>query len=263
MQVIDLALQCAVSYPGWCYVLASASAQALAAKDPISGLNLALGTMRLRLARASMLQELKKVQAVTALAARAAAAAAGGSAAPPLAAAVLGEGQTGSMAAAAAALAAGGSQWRKLLEAYQRGLVTEAERCGAVGLQDWRTMLAERAAGGPTHTAAGAIRDLTAQLPQLMESWATDKEAEEVAEVLGAVAAAESAMTGRAPLSYLQGHLYTCPNGHMYVIGECGQAMQASRCPTCDATIGGGGHRLAAGNQAATGLLDRMAEMLR
>lgn len=24
-----------------------------------------------------------------------------------------------------------------------------------------------------------------------------------------------------------------CPNGHLYVIGECGGAMQHSRCPDC------------------------------
>lgn len=26
--------------------------------------------------------------------------------------------------------------------------------------------------------------------------------------------------------SFMTGHLYECPNGHLFVIGECGQAMQ-------------------------------------
>ncbi|KAF0547345.1 P-loop containing nucleoside triphosphate hydrolase protein [Gigaspora margarita] len=44
------------------------------------------------------------------------------------------------------------------------------------------------------------------------------------------------------------GHWYQCPNGHPYTIGECGGAMQASRCVDCGATIGGGSHSLTAGN---------------
>jgi hypothetical protein len=47
------------------------------------------------------------------------------------------------------------------------------------------------------------------------------------------------------------GHRMQCPNGHVYVIGECGGAMETSRCPDCGATIGGASHRLAEGNTAA------------
>lgn len=50
------------------------------------------------------------------------------------------------------------------------------------------------------------------------------------------------------------GHFYECPNGHPYVIGECGGAMQASRCPECGARIGGGSHTLASGNRVAAAL---------
>ncbi|TFK54494.1 P-loop containing nucleoside triphosphate hydrolase protein [Heliocybe sulcata] len=46
------------------------------------------------------------------------------------------------------------------------------------------------------------------------------------------------------------GHYYTCPNGHTYVITEA-RAMQASRCPECNATIGGNNHTLTSGNQRA------------
>ena len=37
---------------------------------------------------------------------------------------------------------------------------------------------------------------------------------------------------------------YQCPNGHAYVIGECGLAMIESRCPECGEKIGGRDHTL-------------------
>ncbi len=48
-----------------------------------------------------------------------------------------------------------------------------------------------------------------------------------------------------------QGHWYKCPNGHIYVIGDCGGAMVRSRCNECGATIGGDSHRLDATNRLA------------
>ncbi|XP_063766744.1 NFX1-type zinc finger-containing protein 1 isoform X2 [Eleginops maclovinus] len=48
------------------------------------------------------------------------------------------------------------------------------------------------------------------------------------------------------------GHWYKCPNGHVYVITECGGAMESRRCPDCRATIGGANHTLAGGNQVAS-----------
>uniref|UniRef100_A0A1A8CEK6 Zinc finger, NFX1-type containing 1 n=2 Tax=Nothobranchius kadleci TaxID=1051664 RepID=A0A1A8CEK6_NOTKA len=48
------------------------------------------------------------------------------------------------------------------------------------------------------------------------------------------------------------GHWHKCPNGHVYVITECGGAMQRRACPDCKATIGGENHRLDSGNQVAT-----------
>ena len=35
---------------------------------------------------------------------------------------------------------------------------------------------------------------------------------------------------------------YKCPNGHLYVVGECGGPMQESICPECRAMIGGLNH---------------------
>jgi hypothetical protein len=49
-------------------------------------------------------------------------------------------------------------------------------------------------------------------------------------------------------------HWYECPNGHPYFIGECGQAMQESRCPECGAPVGGGSHRLRGDNRRIGGM---------
>ncbi|XP_042361275.1 NFX1-type zinc finger-containing protein 1 isoform X2 [Plectropomus leopardus] len=48
------------------------------------------------------------------------------------------------------------------------------------------------------------------------------------------------------------GHWHKCPNGHVYVIADCGGATVSRRCPDCEATIGGANHTLASGNQVAT-----------
>ena len=49
-----------------------------------------------------------------------------------------------------------------------------------------------------------------------------------------------------------RGHWYTCPNGHVYAIGECGGATQESTCPECGERIGGTSHRLLGTNNIAT-----------
>ena len=51
------------------------------------------------------------------------------------------------------------------------------------------------------------------------------------------------------------GHFFKCPNGHYYVIGECGGAMEQGKCIECKSIVGGGQHALAAGNRH-TGDLD-------
>ncbi|KAL3477564.1 hypothetical protein BJX99DRAFT_257376 [Aspergillus californicus] len=43
------------------------------------------------------------------------------------------------------------------------------------------------------------------------------------------------------------GHWYYCENGHPFTIGECGGAMQLSRCPECGSPVGGESHRTASG----------------
>lgn len=55
------------------------------------------------------------------------------------------------------------------------------------------------------------------------------------------------------------GHLqwYFCPNGHPCTVGECGQPMEVSRCPDCDAEIGGSNHRPVDGFRAMQIQADR------
>nr|XP_045606922.1 NFX1-type zinc finger-containing protein 1-like [Procambarus clarkii] len=53
-------------------------------------------------------------------------------------------------------------------------------------------------------------------------------------------------------MGFKQGHWYKCPNGHIYCISECGGAMVQSKCPECDATIGGERHQLRGDNAVAS-----------
>ena len=48
-----------------------------------------------------------------------------------------------------------------------------------------------------------------------------------------------------------KGSWYKCPKGHIYVIGECGGAMERAKCPECGEVIGGSNHRLEEGNTLA------------
>ncbi|KAG6903062.1 hypothetical protein C0995_006249 [Termitomyces sp. Mi166 len=47
------------------------------------------------------------------------------------------------------------------------------------------------------------------------------------------------------------GHFYNCPNGHTFVITECGGATEEAQCPECNEPIGGRDHTLNATNTRA------------
>ncbi|NXL46082.1 ZNFX1 protein, partial [Podilymbus podiceps] len=49
-----------------------------------------------------------------------------------------------------------------------------------------------------------------------------------------------------------RGHWFKCKNGHIYVIGDCGGAMETSKCPECHAVIGGTNHALDSTNSLAS-----------
>ncbi|NXX81788.1 ZNFX1 protein, partial [Urocolius indicus] len=53
-----------------------------------------------------------------------------------------------------------------------------------------------------------------------------------------------------------RGHWFKCKNGHIYVIGDCGGAMERSRCPECHAVIGGANHTLDSSNSLASEMDD-------
>lgn len=76
------------------------------------------------------------------------------------------------------------------------------------------------------------------------------KESESICGGLG-ISDEERVMIVRA-MGLRQGHWYKCPNGHVYCIGECGGAMQESKCPHCGAKIGGRSHTLTDGNTVAS-----------
>ena len=58
-----------------------------------------------------------------------------------------------------------------------------------------------------------------------------------------------------AVLGVTAGQWYKCSKGHLYVIGECGEAMQKSMCPDCGESVGGAHHTLVGtSRQAELGL---------
>ncbi|OQO13288.1 hypothetical protein B0A48_01516 [Cryoendolithus antarcticus] len=57
------------------------------------------------------------------------------------------------------------------------------------------------------------------------------------------------------------GHWYICVNGHPFVIGECGMAMELARCPDCNEQVGGTDHVAVAGVQHADQLERDMARL--
>ncbi|KAL4876729.1 P-loop containing nucleoside triphosphate hydrolase protein [Aspergillus karnatakaensis] len=57
------------------------------------------------------------------------------------------------------------------------------------------------------------------------------------------------------------GHWYYCENGHPFTIGECGGAMEISRCPECGAAVGGQSHRTTAGVTRARDLENALQEL--
>lgn len=57
------------------------------------------------------------------------------------------------------------------------------------------------------------------------------------------------------------GNFFSCSKGHIFVIGECGGAMEEGVCPDCKEEIGGTQHKLKGSNQYIGHLIDKNAEM--
>ncbi|CAH0398415.1 unnamed protein product [Chilo suppressalis] len=73
---------------------------------------------------------------------------------------------------------------------------------------------------------------------------------QEAVKLSGIISKAERDLVVQA-IGLKQGHWFKCPNGHFYCIGECGGAMQESKCIECEAAIGGQNHRLLSSNTLA------------
>ncbi|CAD7696269.1 unnamed protein product [Ostreobium quekettii] len=80
----------------------------------------------------------------------------------------------------------------------------------------------------------------------------------EQAACIWAVISADSRVSNA---TYGSGHVYRCPNGHVYIIGECGRAWEEARCAECGATIGGRNHKLASGNAAADDMFEEVRDL--
>jgi hypothetical protein len=95
--------------------------------------------------------------------------------------------------------------------------------------------------------------ELRAKAEELKENISDEARRRELQQVL-------SALTGRGD-GYDYGtsasdHWYQCPNGHPYFIGECGGAMEESRCMECGELVGGRSHNLLPSNRRWSGLSD-------
>lgn len=76
------------------------------------------------------------------------------------------------------------------------------------------------------------------------------KELETAVNISGVVTKQERDLIVKA-IGLASGRWFKCPNGHFYCIGECGGAMQESKCVECGERIGGTHHRLLDSNQHA------------
>jgi hypothetical protein len=55
--------------------------------------------------------------------------------------------------------------------------------------------------------------------------------------------------TRQGPHNIVGGRWFVCPNNHPYYIGDCGGATEVSKCPECDASIGGTQHKVVETNR--------------
>ncbi|GMH38367.1 hypothetical protein BSKO_06251 [Bryopsis sp. KO-2023] len=100
-------------------------------------------------------------------------------------------------------------------------------------------------------------REEITSLGRLLETLETSQ-ASDILDILHAVLSADPNM-GSATLG--QGHLHTCPNGHVYFIGECGAANDTGVCVECGEAIGAASyHQLAPGNRRADDLVRQLRE---
>jgi hypothetical protein len=146
-------------------------------------------------------------------------------------------------------------------QALELADATESTRSGA-RLRLYLCSVLTKWTNAPESVKAGAILyldqviDLVSSMPDLAKQALEMKEAlkdrkKEIAEVLKAMNIVDGYDYGGS----WSAHWYECPNGHPYFIGDCGGAMQESRCIECHAPIGGHSHMLNSTNRSAGGLV--------
>jgi len=101
---------------------------------------------------------------------------------------------------------------------------------------------------------AGIFPELETRARELKHNFSDRGRKQELAKVIAAMEVIGGYNYGGSWSS----HWYQCPNGHPYFIGECGGAMQQSRCPDCGAPVGGSSHRLLSTNRTAGDFVDNI-----
>jgi hypothetical protein len=101
-----------------------------------------------------------------------------------------------------------------------------------------------------TSTRPGIVDDLIRQARELKEHFEGIRK-REIQEIIRAMKRHDYDYGTSA-----SSHWYECPNGHPYFIGECGRAMQESRCSECNELVGGTSHNLLRTNRLWTGYND-------
>lgn len=99
---------------------------------------------------------------------------------------------------------------------------------------------------------AKTFADLVSRAQEIKHEFVEGRHKKALAKVIAAMEIVDGYNYGGSWSS----HWYQCPNGHPYFIGECGGAMQVSRCPDCGARVGGTSHMLVSTNREAVDFID-------
>jgi hypothetical protein len=98
-----------------------------------------------------------------------------------------------------------------------------------------------------TQTHAARLRLLASKL---VANLAGIEDNVSVDDALKNVEETERSLADQAMKGVERGSWHMCPRGHRYLIGECGGAMEKSKCPDCGSEVGGSNHALLAGNKS-------------
>ena len=92
------------------------------------------------------------------------------------------------------------------------------------------------------------LQNITLQPQNMVNSFFPTMPQDELSEIKEALLAARGLHPGENPV------FYRCPNGHPYIIGDCGRAATVGTCKACGREIGGEGHQLRPDNALDAGI---------